>query len=143
MKVVGRRKPQKFVGRRKSQKDVSRKLKIGRMSAGATRKDIGRWKTRKVIGGQTSQKNVNFSHLRRPFTTGREEEEEDEEENFICLKSPKTSGGGWHGCRPLWHQATILVSKPLWVCKSTEVRFFFSQKKYKKLSTMLQYAPNV
>ena len=88
MKVVGRRKPEKFVGRRKSQKDVSRKLKIGRMSAGATRKDIGRWKTRKVIGGQTSQKNVNFSHLRRPFTTGREEED-DEDENFFALNRPK------------------------------------------------------
>ena len=76
----------KVVGRRKSQKNVSMKFKIGRMSAGATRKDIGRWKTRKVIGRQTSQKNVNFSHLRRPFTTGREEEEEDEEDaekNFL------------------------------------------------------------
>ena len=60
------------------------------MSAGATRKDIGSLKTRKVIGGQTSQKTVNFCHLRRPFTTGREEEkDENEKENFFSSNRPK------------------------------------------------------
>ena len=56
------------------------------------------------------------------------EEEEEEEDTFSCLKSPETSGGCWYGSVPLWHQAANLVSKPLWVCKSTKVRFFFQQK---------------
>ena len=57
-----------------------------------------------------------------------EEDEEKEEDTFSCLKSPETSGGCWYGSGPLWHQAANLVSKPLWVCKSTKVRIFFQKK---------------
>ena len=70
------------------------------------------------------------------------EEEEEKEDTFSCLKSSETSGVCWYGSVPLWHKAANLVSKPLWVSKSTKVRFFFSNKKYKKLPRMLQYALN-
>ena len=56
---------------------------------------------------------------------------EEEEDTFSCLKSPETSGSCWYGSVPLWHQAANLVSKPLWVCKSTKVRII-KKKKYKK-----------
>ena len=32
--------------------------------------------------------------------------EEEEEETFSFLKSTETSRDGWHGCVPLWHQAS-------------------------------------
>ena len=60
-----------------------------------------------------------------------EEEDEEEEETFISLKSPETSGGCWNGCVPLWHQATILVLKHRWVCRSTKVLIFFQNKSTK------------
>ena len=115
-KDVGRRKSQKVVGRLKSRKIVGRKKKSkGCGKVVVVRTSVGRNFERSSVG-----RNLKNFQLRRPFTTGCEEEE-DEEENFICFKSPQTPGGGWHGCRALWHQATILVSKPIWVCKSTKV----------------------
>ena len=56
------------------------------------------------------------------------DEEEEEEDTFSCLKSPETSGGFLYVSVPLFHQAANLVSKPVWVCKSTKVRIFFQQK---------------
>ena len=73
---------------------------------------------------------------KKPMPTGRDEEEE--EDTFSSLKSPETSGGCWHGCGPLWHQATILEPKPIWVCKSTKVNFFKNTKSYLECCSLLQ-----
>ena len=94
--------------------------------------------------GKTSAESfeiANYLICDAPYSTGRDEEEE--EDTFNCLKSPETSGGCWYRSVPLWHQALNLVSKPLWVCKSTKVRIFFptkSTKSYLECSSFL-YIP--
>ena len=58
LKDIGRRKFRKYVGRQKCRENVSSKTKIGRMLAGAAKKDIGKRKSQKDVGRRNSRKYV-------------------------------------------------------------------------------------
>ena len=58
---------------------------------------------------------------------------EEENETFNTIKMPETSGGCWHECLPLWHQATILLSNPNGLASRLSSELFSKQKVQKAI----------